>query len=420
LFVDHSHPERRARSTPRHVLRRPRRRRGADRRGAGDGDRHVVDVRCYSGPSYGTLAAAVPSATSDPLDFTKFGGPVFGSGQDSDGFRISGGANDGLRYDLLSGTYRRRGGFEFRSSGSCGIGATTAINAPLSAGEGLSGFGNCAAARFTHGSGDNFGRSEIQVDGRNAYNRFGAHSLDSYDDGGTIHEPWNDANFPALAWTNHVDPLTGDLTVTEVERLVHCGSAPFPATAQCDPADPYRFTDTGVRFDRKVQTSRDGQRTTVTDTYSSIDGAAHSIDVEYDNEAGDHAVDFPAHAVGTISNESGRPGAPDESFPSTLTYLTQPDRVLFNRAEFSLALTFFLQYRRTVPADGSVPIVHVYNYALGTREALALAAETEDAAQSPSVMIDARRAVRPSRRPSSRSPGTASTIAALHPVASPA
>ncbi len=391
----------------------------------------TVNVRCYygDGNSYKTLVtgvavgadgtfnatgpanniyeytcrlAAVPSTYSGPLDFTKFAGPIAGTGY-QETYKISGGPNDGMEYDYYSDAHQLKGAIGVYSSGDCGIDETSSINAALYDNYDQYGFADCAAALFTAGSGDDYGRSEIQVDGKNAYNSYG--SWDLADDGNS-HNPDHNGNFPVVTSTNKVDPTTGNMTTTESEQLVDCGSAAYPATAQCDQGTnttQASFHDTGVHFDRTYQTGVDGQRVTVTDTYTSTDGAAHPLDVEYDNYSyedtsvfdfpgsagfnyysqGD-SVDLPAQAVGTIyTQDAYYPSAQDYSRPSSLTYMTQPDRAFFNYngAEFAL------QYRRTIPAGGSTSITHVYNYSTTPEGIRALAGQTQNAASPPAIAI---------------------------------
>jgi hypothetical protein len=392
----------------------------------------TVDVRCYwgDGGNYssfetgvtvnpdGTFAtgpqtnsdqtchlAAVDPSYGNPLDSTKFQGPVYGIGYQEDDYRISGGPNDGQRYNLFSDGHQAKGYMEWESSGYGGLAWTQ----PLSASHLAYGYyspWDYAAALYTGNySGDNYGRSEIQVDGKDAYNTYGAYSLTNDGNG---HNAQDNGNYPTLTWTNNVDPLTGDMTITESEPLVDCGSTPYPATAQCDQpsnATQASFNQTGVTFDRSVKQSKDGQQATVTDTYTSSDGAQHALDVEYDQYSDEESypqykfpgsdyhyyfqgdsVDLPAQAVGSILVYPAYYGdsAEDYGIPGAMTYLTQPDRAFFNYGSNEFAL----QYRRTVPAGGSVSITHVFSVANDMAQVKALAAQAEDAAQPPSVSID--------------------------------
>ncbi len=391
----------------------------------------TVEVRCYygGGGNYNTLVtgvavgadgtfnatgpagnlynytcrlAAVPSTYTNPLDYSKFSGPIYGIGyQENQPYKITSGPNAGKQYDYFSDAHQLKGAIDVLSSGDCGIDYTSSINAALYDNYQQYGFADCAAWLNTY-SGDGFGRSEVQVDGKNAYNSSGA---DYLSDDGNSHTADHNGNFPGLTDTNTIDPLTGNMTSTESEQLVDCGSAAFPPTAQCDQgtnATQASFHDTGVHFDRTYQTGVDGQRVTITDTYTSTDGAAHALDVEYDNYSyedtqvfdfpgssgfnyyysGD-SVDLPAQAVGTIyTQDAYYPSAEDYSRPSSVTYTTQPDRAFFHAT-----YAFVLQYRRTIPAGGSTSITHVYNYSTTPEGIRALAGQTQNAASPPAIAI---------------------------------
>jgi hypothetical protein len=394
---------------------------------------NTVDVRCYYGDAgdYNTIQSGVPvnpdgtfttdpsdfsdetcrlaavdSSYSNPLDPSTFRGPVYGVG-----YRyvdtLTGGPNDGAIYDFWSDAHQSKGYMEWESVGSCGLDWSQVFDGPFYDYDEYSPF-NCTGAMYTGSSGDGYGRSEMQVDGRNAINSDGANNLYYYD-GSTWHSGSDNANYPALSTSTQVDPATGNATITESEPLVFCGNN-YPADAQCDPADPYKFTDTGVHFDRTIKQAKDGLQATVTDTYTSTDGAQHSIDMEYDNAsyedesivydvpgssgfktyyAGDTA-ELPSQAVGTVYVKDSYygDGNPEYQIPGAFTYTTQPDRMFFNNGYGGYYGDFVLQYRRTVPAGGSVSITHVYTQAADMDHVKALAKQAENALQPPAVAID--------------------------------
>lgn len=391
----------------------------------------LVDVRCYygDGGEYdnidsgvtvnpdGTFTtspstfedetchmSAVDSSYSNPADFSTFQGPVYGVGYRSSS-QIGGGPNDGTTYDYFTDGHQSKGYMEWDSAGDCGITWSQVFDSTYYDYDDYSPF-DCAGAMYTSDNGDGYGRSEVQVDGRNALNSYGAQAV-SYYDGSTWHYGSQNANFPALTWTNQVDPASGDMTVTESENLVGCGDNSL--TALCDPATPYTFQGTGVRFDRTAKQSKDGLQATVTDTYTSTDGAQHAIDVEYDNYSDEDdsivydvpgssgfkpycdgdTVELPAQAVGSIyvRDVYYGDGNPEYQIPGAFTYLTQPDRMFFNSGCSSSYGEFVLQYKRTVPAGGSVSITHVYTQAADTQHVRELAGQAEDAAQAPTVSI---------------------------------
>jgi hypothetical protein len=387
----------------------------------------AVDIRCYYGNSYSTLTSnvtvaadgtftttdsslddttcrlsAVPTGYGDPLDAQTFAGPRLGLGYQNDSYRISGGPNDQLRYDFFSDTHQLLGYSETESSGNGGIVWTQPFDAAFGDYGSYSPW-NDAAALYTYSSGDGWGHSEIRIDGKDAYNTRGAYDLN---DDGNGHFSQDNGNFPNMSFASVTDPLTGDNTVTESEPLVDCGTTAFPADASCGGpnTDQASFNETGVRFDRNIKQSKGGLQQTVTDTYTSTDGQEHALDVQYDNysyfndqplykfpgSSGYHyyshgdTVDLPAQAVGSIKVQQAYYGnSPDYGVPGAVTYLSQPDRAYFNYSSDEFAL----EYRRTVPAGGSLTITHVFSTAQDGANVDALAASAEDAAQAPTVAI---------------------------------
>ena len=86
-------------------------------------------------------------------------------------------------------------------------------------------YGGWDCAGTLSGSQDGgFGRSEIQIDGRNAFGSYGANA--AFSTGGQA------SGFPPLTNTISRDPATGgNAVITESERLVSCADASYPATA---------------------------------------------------------------------------------------------------------------------------------------------------------------------------------------------
>ena len=96
------------------------------------------------------------------------------------------------------------------------------------------------------------------------------------------------AGFPGMS-SSYTRSLTtsGDATITETEGLVSCADASYPATqTKCGGTvgtSDGTWNSDGVSLSRTITQSNYGQLETVTDTYSSSDGAAHALDVEYTN-----------------------------------------------------------------------------------------------------------------------------------------
>ena len=132
---------------------------------------------------------------------------------------------------------------------------------------------DCAGSLLSDDLGVWGGRSEVQVDGRNAYDPAAAAGL--FPDLG---------GFPkTLTASVKFDPATGLLSSSSDEPFVFCNgpNAEVPTSSTCP-----SFVDAGVRLQRTVTTSDGGRVMTMTDTWVSSDGAAHTLDLLYDDVAG--------------------------------------------------------------------------------------------------------------------------------------
>jgi hypothetical protein len=252
---------------------------------------NLVDVRCYFGGgsvkvkgnvplnsngSFAVAAAdlnklldltcqlrAVPAGTN-PQDVTPFSGPVIGVG-DRESSKISGGTNNGKTYDYSLDAQQETAAFDYASLGSCGLHngflydstyanttVTFACNAGLMSAD--------SAAKAT--------RSELRIDGANAYSPTQAFFINP-----------GAAGFPALTYTYTVDKTTGNVVIHETDPLVKCTSATYPPTQ----AGCATFVSTGVTDDRTVTQDHDGHISWITDTFKSTDSKAHSLDLLWDN-----------------------------------------------------------------------------------------------------------------------------------------
>lgn len=253
---------------------------------------------------------------------------------------------------------------------------------------------------------DGLARSETVVDGVNAY---GAQTL------GDIAGDAFAAN-PLAGLSAHVtshDDATGDTTVAESEQLLDCvgptgaGDPPTQAPTACTPpSDPASaLADTGVRLDRTILVTAAGRMVRFTDTFTSTDGAAHTVALEYDNGVGqgggDPAYRFPGEtafathaATDSVPGPASAPGSVlihtdgtlpdgDPGNPSlALTFSTAP-----NGFAFLDPAVFLTRYTRTVPAGGSITISQSYADDATDAGAAALARQAEDAYSGPAVTI---------------------------------
>lgn len=140
------------------------------------------------------------------------------------------------------------------------------------------------------------GRSEVQIDGRNAYDPGSAQALFAVANGHAASQ--NLQGFPTDL-TDHVtwDPTTGLLSSQTDESWVECNGAnqQVQTFATCP-----SFVASGVKLERDITTSDGGRVVTMTDTWSSTDGKAHSLDLLYDDyngifgdATGDRGYEFP-------------------------------------------------------------------------------------------------------------------------------
>jgi PASTA domain/Divergent InlB B-repeat domain len=257
--------------------------------GGGGGDK--VDLRCYFGGrsvkvkgnvplnsdgSFSVPAAdlnkllnltcqlkAVP-AGKNPPDLTPYSGPVVGVGE-RETSKISGGANDGKAYDYSLDAQQLTAASDYASLGSCGLHNgflydSTYANTTVTFA--------CNAGLLSADSPASPTRSELQIDGANAYAPTQAFLISS-----------NAAGLPSLTDTYTVDKATGDVVIQETDPLVKCSSATYPpTTSSCA-----TFVSTGVTDDRTITQDHDGHISWITDIFKSTDSKSHSLDLLWDD-----------------------------------------------------------------------------------------------------------------------------------------
>ena len=262
---------------------------------------------------------------------------------------------------------------------------------------------DCAGSLLSNDAGAFGGRSEVQVDGRDAYDPAAAESLLP---ASTIQ---NISGFPktladAVAW----DPTTGLISSHATEPFVECnGPNEEPVTAVTCPS----FVDSGIELERDITTSDGGRVVTMTDTWSSTDGKAHAVDLLYDDAIGvvplnapppvDRGYEFPGQTVwsqygtgNTLPGPSSAPGsilvrtnvtAPDGD-PSeavgALTFSTAPSEFAFTAND-----DFEEHNVLVVPAGGSATLGYVYSVGYSVADVTAMALVGQDHFEPPSVVI---------------------------------
>jgi hypothetical protein len=177
----------------------------------------------------------------------------------------------GTKYGYYLEPNSQAGSFQIQSVGECGL-----FYSNLFAQDSLAPSEHLFACNASL-SQDNFApsekssRSELQIDGANAYSPASAHEVEN-----ELKTPISGA--PQVAVTKTFDSATGLVTIEEVDPIVKCSPSTVfpPTTTSCT-----SFASTGVQLKRNWQTSNANQVASVTDTWQSIDGAAHSLNALY-------------------------------------------------------------------------------------------------------------------------------------------
>ncbi len=168
-----------------------------------------------------------------------------------------------------------------------------------------------------------------------------------------------------------------------------------------------RFLDAGVKLERAVTSSEGGKVVTMTDTWSSTDQKAHTLDLLYDDYVGlktsnaQRGYEFPgqstfsAHGQGdTVPGPSAAPGSilvhtnlaaadgdPSESF-GAITFSAPPSGLAFastNEFEEHQVLQ--------VPAAGTASLNHVYSSGFSIADVTGMALAAQDQYQTPVLAI---------------------------------
>lgn len=319
-------------------------------------------------------------------------------------YTVSSGANQGKTDGFYFTDATPTGNTGIDGIDSCGpftypLDGTSAMNAGLyliDCGGSLFGSRNDF---FTNPTTEDLTRSEILVDGHNAY---GSNSAQDLFSGSSAL-----SGFPALtARVDSFNTSNGDAQTTESEPLVRCSpSNAYAATSSSCTA----FAPTGVRITRVTSYTNGGRVATVSDTYSSTDGASHSIDLLYETDLYDSTGGWelpgqssfaqhktgdtgaaPASAPGTVYVIDNAKAGPSLANPvGALTFATPYLQATFDNTLWSGSNeeSGLFHYQRTVLP--SAPVTITWSYATGTTlsevQAYALAARTSMA--SPAVGV---------------------------------
>jgi Glucodextranase, domain B/PASTA domain len=247
------------------------------------------------------------------------------------------------------------------------------------------------------------GRSEVQVDGRNAYDPAAAQGL--FTSGSPVSQ--NLAGFPkTLSASVEWDPTTGLISSHATEPWVVCDgpNAEDPTPSSCP-----SFSNSGVHLERTTTTSDGGRVVTMTDTWFSTDGKAHALDLLYDDAIGvvtvppdgvpgyefpgqttfsqyaaGNTLPGPSSAPGTIlvrTNVAASDGDPDEAV-GAITFGNAPSAFAFTAND-----DFEGHNVLVVPAGGSTSLSYVYSVGYSVADVSRLALTAQDRFEPPSVVI---------------------------------
>lgn len=351
---------------------------------------------------------AVPHNGETTADSSQFAGPQVAIAETALLPTISGGPNDSRAYDYYVNGMTFTGFAAWKAAGTPASSTAGACGGPFAAPvDQAFDIGNfpidCAGSLL----GDDLnvwgGRSEVQIDGRNAYDAASAQGLFARTSGDNGSEDLT--GFPSLSTNVDWDPRNGLISSQAQESWVSCdGADPYlPSIATCP-----KFDDTGVRLTRAVTTSDGGRVITLTDTWSSTDGNSHSLDLLYDDYAGlagnadsERGWQFPGQSGFTQYSQGDSITAPSAAPGSILvrTNITAPDgdpgegfgAITFGSAPSGLrfASDSELEEHRLliVPAAGATSLSYVYSIALTQSDVTGLAMAAQDRFEPVAVQI---------------------------------
>lgn len=361
----------------------------------------------FSGPLTGiaghtcVLRAVPEGEASDhpPGTPTRFNGPLVALD-----LRYSETISSGPNVGRLASHYifaaQLEGGFAYGSLGNCAL-MLSELYLPITFGEAP--LDSCDGFLWWRNGQEKAGfakptRSEIQVDGSNAYLPGNVSDLFA----GAEDLP----GFPAESYKLSVDPENGNLTLEEADEVVACAPAgSFPPTVEgCTSLVP-----TGVRAYLRVEQAMNGRQSRVTQYFESTDGKAHEIDLLEDNQflaptqTGELYLPWASSGFTTYGTPgqtlAGAPSAPASLYlraaPSegpigAITFAAPPagETVIGATNGPSGVAWLDLHYHLLVPPTGYAALSFTYSnsFAIGEVQQLAAAAQ---AAYLPQVAIAA-------------------------------
>ncbi|WP_354699873.1 hypothetical protein DSM112329_00131 [Paraconexibacter sp. AEG42_29] len=313
-----------------------------------------------------------------------------------------GNPNAGQRYDVDASTVTAglTSTAHIESFGGCGLWNARPLDPAVAPDKAALNVFECAGYADDVADGTSPTRSELQIDGRNAFTG----AMAALGSGGLP----GVAGRPALTRSGTRDPATGLLRLAESTDVVRCQTTPagYPFT---DPAECGGLVGTGVRLVRQVTMSEDGRSTTMRDRWESTDGADHILDLllEVDFATQDYGIRVPWTGGGVTAYPGsaslpGPPSVPASIFVSSdrrvpdgdlahatgaVSFSTAPSAVEFISGLGDPSRFMELRYIRSVTAAAPLELVHTFSMAPTAAESAALAGKAEDAFTGPRVAI---------------------------------
>jgi hypothetical protein len=378
-------------------------------------DTGAVPLRPIAGHACRLRAVPAGAESSSNLDVPTFAGPQVAVSEAALPLSaISGGTvNPGAPYNYYVNDVTFTGWAAWNAVGTNGCGPYAA---PIDALFKRGAFAiDCAGSLLGDDLGAWGGRSEVQIDGHNAYDAASAYALvprTNGKDNGTQDLP----GFPTLTASVNWDPTTGTISSSSQESWVACsGTDPYQPKSI---ADCPSFVNTGVKLERDISVSDGGRVVAMTDHWFSTDGNSHTVDLLYDDYVGlstnpaVRAYKFPgqsafaAHLAGdplpgpaagpgsvfVHTNQAASDGNPAEAF-GAITYATAPSGFHFAPAAAAAPTPpppsneFEEHAVASVPAGGSASLSYVYSVGYTLADVQSLATAAQDGFTPPPVSV---------------------------------
>jgi hypothetical protein len=223
---------------------------------------------------------------------------------------------------------------------------------------------------------------------------------------------------PELTFTRSIDPLNGDIHLAETDPIVNCSPNETAyhgvGSNAAWPTDCSSFAGTGIKLDRTITTDQNGRRSRFVDVWSNTDSVSHNLEVLYDEEfAGDAGTNpSPSFAYSWIDPSSfavpnlgetiqgpggsapgtvlidGNAGSADAfKFPQgAVTMSPAPSSIHWYSRAPRLQYGNF-RYTQTIPAGGTLKVMHTFIDGGSKAEIAALAGSESDRFGTPTVAI---------------------------------